>query len=138
MADSNNKSKFPTWVTFIGFILVLLGVYGSLRTAINLTLFARYPATGVYVLNFMGMPYYQQREEDCENIPTIYPPSDVQIPIEDFSKEESIKDQEKQKLFCLGTVKDSRQQAKINDISQSLLFLFLGTGVMVSRKYIFS
>ncbi|MEK7188403.1 MAG: hypothetical protein AAB685_00955 [Patescibacteria group bacterium] len=136
MATPN--SKFPAWVTFVGLILLLFGVYGSLRTAINLTLFEKYPATGVYVLNFMGMPYYQQREEDCENMPTIYPLSDVSSPIEVLSKEESIKEQEKQKLFCLGTVRESRSQAKINDISQSILFLFLGTGVMVSRKYIFA
>lgn len=140
MADSNNKSKFPTWVTFIGFLLVLLGVYGSVRTAINLVLFEKYPSAGVYSFNFMGVPYYQQREEDCENISLGYPPPvDISTGISGkFSEGQMKNEQEKQKMLCLSSVRESRSQAKINDISQSILFLFLGAGVMVSRKYIFA
>lgn len=128
------ESKANTWITFIGVVLLLIGVYATVRTAINLKLFDKYPQTGVLVFNFGGQPIYSQREEDCF-MPRIYYKVDAQTvrPSTPEEKEQEKRDQKS----CLSSVSESRNTAKVNDISQSLLFLFLGIGVLATRKIFF-
>lgn len=121
------------WITFIGLILVLVGLYGSVRTIINLVAFDKYPQGGVLTFNFAGTPQYYQQERDC-TYPLSYYAQDGKPRA---GTDEEKKNEQKQKENCLEGVKDTRNQAKINDISQSLLFLFLGLGVLVTRKVFF-
>lgn len=134
MPVRSSKSKTPMWFTFIGLMLVLLGLYSSARTAVNLFAFEKYPQGGVLSFNIgnMPIPYFQQ-EKDC-NYPRTYYNNDGRI--RSATPEEKT-DEQNQKQQCLDSVKESRNQAKINDISQSLLFLFLGVGVLVTRKVFF-
>lgn len=128
------ESKTHAWITFIGVILFLVGVYAAVRTGINLTLFDKYPQTGVITLNFSGTPPYYQREQDC-SYPRAYYSADGRITRQPTLEE---KEQEKRDTqSCLEGVAEARQTAKINDISQSLLLLFLGVGVLVARKIFF-
>lgn len=129
------ESKTNTWITFIGVILVLIGIYGSVRTIVNLKAFERYPQEGV--LNFtLGMmqTYYPQREEDCSYPRTYYEANGQKT--RSATDEEKAQEKRDEKN-CLTGVKEARERAKVNDISQSLLFLFLGVGVLVSRKIFF-
>lgn len=121
------NSTVSQWVIFIAIILILMGVYGSIRTAINLIFFEKYPQSGVLTLNFSGIPLYPQREEDCDLSLMTY---------DDVSRENlqpaDIKERERQS--CLKGVVEARENAKINDISQSSLLLFLGIGLLISKK----
>lgn len=122
------------WITFIGLMLVLLGLYGSARTAVNLVAFDKYPLGGVLSFNIGNMPApYFQQEKDCNYPQTYY---DNNGKIRSAAPEEKVNEQV-QKQQCLDSVKETRNQAKINDISQSLLFLFLGIGVLATRKIFF-
>lgn len=135
MEKKSSESRVYPWVTFIAVVLLLLGVYGSVRTLINFVAFSKYPPYGIYTLSFMIPGYYGPREQDCNyNYPQTYfsPDGKPRTP----TKEE--KEQERQqKQSCLDGVHESREQAKINDISQSMLFLTLGIGLLVSRRFFF-
>lgn len=133
-------SRVNIWVSLIGLILLLVGIYGSVKTIINFTLFEKYPSTGVLSVSFMPM-YYPgpgAREEDCTTMYYApYPPGDMAKLTEEEKKE--MKEQAKvQERVCVSSVKESREQAKVNDISTSLLALFLGGGVLVFRKKLFA
>lgn len=118
-----NKQEYP-FLTMVAVLLLLLGIYATARTAVNFLLFSRYPTTGVINLNFSGMASYGgPREEDCDSISS-YPG--------DQSTAASIA---KQKASCLSSVKETRDGAKVNDISTSVLLLFLGGGLLASKKY---
>jgi hypothetical protein len=41
-----------------------------------------------------------------------------------------------QKELCLSRVTKSREQAKVNDISVSLLYLFLGAGIFIGKRFL--
>jgi hypothetical protein len=139
--EPNKKST--QWLTFIAVILLLAGIYGVARTSINLVAFEKYPQEGVYppLPFFQGGMYptpYYGREGDCiANNSIIYPVYDsMGKPVKQTEEEkaEARRIMEIQKENCLAGVKESRDKAKINDISQSLLLLFLGSGVLAARK----
>lgn len=128
------ESRMSSWMTFIGVVLLLLGVYGSVRTAINIYAFDKYPQGGVLSINLSGQPPYYQKETDCNYPPTpSYAPDGKMIP----PSVEQAKIDAQNKANCLASVKDAREQAKINDIAQSALFLFLGLGILVSHRFYF-
>jgi len=127
----DTKNTPLTWISFIGVIFLLLGIYASFRVILNLTMFAEYPTSGVLsVLPGTTPPFYGPREEDCKMM--IPPPAPIP------GDTTSMKDFAIQKQSCFDSVKVAQEQAKVNDISQSALFLFLGAGVLYSRKRFFS
>ncbi len=135
------NKKQSQWLTFIGVILLLSGIYGVARTSINMLAFEKYPQEGVYpTLPFIQATYpaYYQREGDCiANYGIIYPIYDSSgKPVKQTEEEkaEAKKQQELQKENCLQSVAESREKSKVNDISQSFLMLFLGAGVLAARK----
>jgi len=128
------KTKANSFISLIGLLLLLLGVYMSVRTSANFIFFKKYPTTGVMpAMTFMGggMPY-SQREEDCTMYPPTYfkPDGQPRIATSDEKKAE-----EQQKKSCISGVEQARETAKVNDISSSLLFIFLGVGVLVGKRY---
>lgn len=133
MAEEKNTSRANTWVTFIGVILLLVGIYASARTVINLKAFSKYPQAGVLSFSFGGQAPYYQRESDCSYPQSYYAPDGQVRPPTDAEK----KQEQDTVKRCVDAVTDSREQAKVNDISQSLLFLFLGVGVLASRRIFF-
>lgn len=134
MPNRSQKSKVPVWITFIGLVLVLVGLYATTRTIVNLVAFEKYPQVGVLTLSFTGMPQYYQQEKDCV-YPQIYYSADGRTTRPGSPEEKA--NEKIQQRNCLEGIKDLRNQAKVNDISQSLLFLFLGLGVLASRKIFF-
>lgn len=124
------KSKAPAWITFVGVLLFLTGVYLAARTLVNFAFFGRYPTNGVFPINFGGA-IFSQKEEDCDF--SYYP----QNPDRLLTDEEFAKEQMAQKELCLTSVREARNQTRANDISQSLFFLFLGGGILVTRKTFF-
>lgn len=130
-----SESMANTWITFIGVILLLIGIYGTTRTIVNLKVFEKYPQTGVLSLNLGGYgTTYYQREEECTYPRTYYTMDGLKV----RPPTPQEKEQEKTDIRnCLTGVFEARQSAKINDISQSFLFLFLGIGVLVTRRIFF-
>lgn len=124
--------KGNSWILFVGVLLLLIGIYAFSRTIINMVAFPKYPNTGVLSMNFSGAPPYSQREEDCiysrlyykDDGQTTRPPT-VEEKAQDTTDEKK----------CLSSVAEGRETAKVNDISQSTLFLFLGIGVLLFRKF---
>lgn len=134
MPVRSSESRAPTWFTFIGLMLVLIGLYASARTGVNLFAFEKYPQGGVLSFSFGGMPApYFQQEKDCGYPMTYF---DNAGKVRQGTPEEK-SNEKMQKQQCIDSVIEARNQAKINDISQSLLFLFLGVGVLVTRKIFF-
>jgi hypothetical protein len=48
MENTNKDTRERPWINLIGMILLLLGVYGLVRTSINSTMFDKYPIAGMY------------------------------------------------------------------------------------------
>lgn len=132
MASHPLDSKVASWMTVIGMILLLVGIYASLRLGINLVAFDKYPQEGVISLNFAGAPYFQ-KEQDC-SYPAVYF-EDGTSAERPATEGEMKRDAENQRT-CLQSVADARETAKKNDISQALLFLFMGAGLLLSRRFI--
>lgn len=121
-------NKLSYLVSVLALIFLLLGIYGSVRTTLNFYLFDKYPSGGV--LSFHN--YYGEREEDCAYPLTYYG-------LEGQPREASEDEQKlatEQKEICLLRVAKAREQAKVNDISISLLYLFLGAGIFVGKRYL--
>jgi len=135
MSDTKTNHQNHQWVLFIATMLILLGIYGSLRTVINFFAFDRYPQEGVYpnIPIFSSSSYapYSSREEDCTAYPAIYYDKDQNV--RPGTPEEKTQERVQQQN-CLSQVREARERAKINDISQSALFLFLGAGVIAFRR----
>lgn len=129
-------SAAKTWITFFGLLLLLLGVFAAARTAFNIYEFpTRYPQGGVLALNFSGQQPYYQRESDCNYPPTLsYDPSGTPAP----PTPEQAKIDQQNKDNCLAGVKDSREQAKLNDIGTSVMLIFVGLGTLTTRRFFFS
>jgi len=129
------QSKTNAFISLLGLLLLLLGIYMSVRTGINLTFFKKYPTTGVLSIGsafFGGMPY-SQREEDCMmSYPQTYF-DDKGQPRPATNDDKRMEEQ--QKKYCISGVEQAREASKINDISSSLLFVFLGMGVLIGKRY---
>lgn len=128
-----SKTVSP-WILLIGLILLITGLYGAGRSVVNMTMFDKYPTTGVYSFSFFNgcqQPVYQQREQDCL-YPLTYYKTDG-ITLREPTEGELQRDTAQQQI-CVGGVTEARDAAKVNDISQSLLYLVLGAGILVSRK----
>lgn len=136
--EKKAEHKANVWVTLIGLLLFLVGIFGSVRTVINLTVFDKYPTNGVISLTFFPS-YPGPREEDClmmSNYP-LYPSVDG-VKLSESEKKEMKKQQNDQQKSCLSGVIATREQTKVNDISASLLSLFLGGAILSLRKKLFS
>lgn len=130
----NSQKKVNPWISLIGLLLLLVGVYMSVRTVVNLAFFDKYPTGGVMItpMSFFGGMPYEQREEDCTMMGQVYfkPDGMPRQPSED-EKKMAIQ----QEKLCIDSVKRSRETAKINDIASSLLFVFMGAGVLIGKRY---
>lgn len=133
MSTETAQGKANTFITLLGVILLLLGIFGSVRTAVNLVAFSKYPTSGIFTINLTGIPPYYQRESDCTYPQTYYTPDGK--PRESTKEEKALAKQ--QEASCSTGVQNAREAAKTNDISTSLLFLFLGVGILSTKRFFF-
>ncbi len=123
------ENKLSYFVGALALIFLLLGIFGTVRTITNFYLFEKYPNGGVLSFN----NNFMQREEDCQSYPMSY--FDNKGQTRPATQDEK-KMADEQKQICLSSVAKSRENAKINDISISLFYLFLGTGIFIGKKYL--
>lgn len=117
-------------ISFIGIVLLLIGIYSAVKTTVNFLAFEKYPIDNGF-LSFAFSPY--RSETECSN-PQKYYTNDGQ---ERAATEQEKQDAKVQEKSCLSQVQDSRKSAKTNDISASILYLFLGAGILLTRKFMF-
>jgi len=134
--------KDRPWLFFIGVVLILIGIYGTLKTTVNFAAFDKYPTGGVMAFSFLSSSateQYHPREEDCQTnyyvYPTIYYQADNVTSREPSAAEKQQMEVQEQQMpiqlaNCISGVGEARDAAKMNDISDSLLFLLLGVGVL--------
>jgi hypothetical protein len=137
--ETSTKQKIPVFqVNFEGFIhliatiLLLIGIYASLRTMINMKFFDKYPTAGVLTLSFVYPPYYP-KEEDCFYSQPYFDEKGKirKATIEELSSEKIAQQR------CVNDVKNTRENTKMNDINMSTFFLFLGAGILITKKFFF-
>lgn len=120
--------RLPQTVSIIALLFVLIGIFVGLRTISNLFLFTKYPNSGA--LSF-GQSY-GQKEEDCAYPQTYFDYEGKPRPATAQEKQISTDQQE----MCLKSVANSRHTTKVNDVSLSIFFLFIGLGLMIGKKYV--
>lgn len=125
------ENKFSYFVGVLALVFSLLGVFGSVRTLTNVYLFEKYPNGGVLSFN----NNFMQREEDCVSYSGVMSYFDDKGQTRPATEDEK-KMADQQKQVCLSSVAKSRENAKINDISISLFYLFLGVGIFIGKKYL--
>ena len=136
-------SKDRPWLLFLGVVLLLIGVYGTLRTVVNFIAFEKYPIGGVFSFGLAESTGQYQREADCVSgyyYPTaLYYKEDGMTPRQPTIEEERLMVEQKQQTAiqlenCIAGVGEARDAAKVNDLSQSILFLLLGGAVWFGRR----
>lgn len=121
-----------SWITFIGIVFLLIGIFASARTIYNIATMPAYPQSGVLYFNTSGMVPYFQRASDCTQTQPYYgQDGTVRQPNEAEQKQQTMTQDN-----CLKGVTDAQQQAKTNDIGTSVFFVFLGLGVLLSRRFL--
>jgi hypothetical protein len=117
-------------INFIGYFFLILGFFALVKISFNFIYYKEYPLTPV--LPFNPFTYYQT-EEDCKN-QFNYPYYNEKGEIRPPSNDEK-KIQEKNLESCLKKVKQDRENNKINDIWTAILFLILGGGINLTKKW---
>lgn len=127
---------------FLGLVLLILGIYGSLKTTVNLVAFDAYPQEGVFP--FSQAEYDpMSREQDCvvnySYTPPIYYEADgftmrQAEPAEQEYDETYRKQQELQAQNCVSGVQDARKAALVDDISKSAIFILLAVLVLAYAR----
>lgn len=159
MDKASKNSSAYSWLTFLGILFLLIGIFASFRTVFNMVAFDKYPQMGVLPVSIFPEDSFYPREADC-NYPAPYQALDTQpmtIESEPVSGSSTTTPDDKtvavssnevepqQKTFeqkqmeaCLANIEESRKTTKVNDISKSLFFLFVGAGLLISRRKLFS
>jgi hypothetical protein len=122
------------WVTFLGIFMLLIGLFATVRTVVNIYVLPQYPQSGVLAFSLGGTQTYYQRESDCNYPPTLSygPDGKPSAPSPEQNKID-----EQNKANCLAGVKDNREQTKVNDIATAAMFLFVGGGLLFIRRFFF-
>ncbi|MBU2542973.1 hypothetical protein KJ707_00175 [Patescibacteria group bacterium] len=125
--------NFGGLINLLSVIFLLVGIYSMTRVIVNLKFFDKYPMTGVLYFNFYGVSPYYQKEEDC-----VYPIT--YIDDKGTARKPSQEEQDSEKNSqdrCLNDVKSNRDNAKVNDINTSIFFIFLGSGILITKKFLY-
>lgn len=130
------KTTAEIWITFFGLFILLLGVFAAGRTAFNIYKFGeRYPQSGVLAFNTSGTPPYIQTESNCNTMSS---------PSYDASGKPMAPDEAQKKLDaqnkknCLSGIEETREQVKWADIGTAVMLLFVGAGILSTRRFFFA
>jgi hypothetical protein len=124
---TKTKTGMDKFILFVGVLSILLGLFSAFRVGINYKLYpGKYPTTGLF-----NPGYYGQREEDCTY--PMGPYFDEKSMRREASAEETKMEQLNQER-CLSQVKEARRNTEISDLTTEAFFLFIGIGVLASKK----
>jgi len=145
MVSAIKSSKTYAVIILIGVVLIILGLFTAGRTGLNMLFFKQYPILGSSPLGFLGFTGSYQvygptgpitREEDCRfyQVQPAYYTSDGEA--REPTKKELETEKEGQEL-CRINISEARTNTKIQDISSAILLLSLGSGILISSKFLF-
>ena len=138
MAETNT-SKVSSWMFLLGALLLLMGLYGFFRTVHINYRQVPYPAAGVFPATFIlpGVTTYYSRESECEPYPQLYFDIDnMGKQVSREATEDEIRVQEENKARCINGFEEDRAKQKQRDKNQVGFLVFVGAGLILSRRFI--
>jgi len=128
------KNKNNSWVekiiNFLGYFLLLLGIYASVKTLYNHLYLKKYPLTPVINFNIFSYPDF---EENCYQQFSYPYYDDKGKPRNPYKEEKEL--QEKNLKICLERIKKQREETKQNDVWTSFMLVFLGVGILYTKRF---
>jgi hypothetical protein len=141
MATVEYRSSVPQWMFFIGVLMLLMGVYGLLRMIHISARSVPYPAQGVFPSNilFSNNQFFNtySRESECEPLPQLY--YDYGLDGKTTPRtptEEEKMNEERQMSRCINGFEEDRAKQRQRDKNQAIFLVFLGVGLVFSRRFI--
>lgn len=122
---------------FLGILLFLMGIYGLLRIVHVSYRKVPYPSAGVMPANllFSGSSTLNYgRESDCDPYPMIYYEEDNKTP-RDAMESETMLEQKMQER-CVQGFNEDRAKTRQYDRNLSAFLVFVGAGLIFSRRFV--
>ncbi|OGY12033.1 MAG: hypothetical protein A3A58_01285 [Candidatus Blackburnbacteria bacterium RIFCSPLOWO2_01_FULL_41_27] len=122
---------------FLGILLFLMGIYGLLRITHVTYRGVPYPSAGVMPSNLLfSGPLYTSygRESDCDPYPMTYYAEDNKTP-RDATGEEKTLEQRMQER-CVQGFNEERAKTRQYDKNLSAFLVFVGVGLIFSRRFV--
>lgn len=139
MAIETQRPSVSQWMGFVGFLLVLIGLYGVLRIIHVSVRGVPYPIRGVFpsTIIFPGIPSYGIRESECESYPQVYydyGTDGKQTPRLPAQQELDV--QQQQAKRCTAGFNEDRSKQKQYDKNQAAFLIFVGAGLLFARRFL--
>ncbi|GIW62302.1 MAG: hypothetical protein KatS3mg090_0128 [Patescibacteria group bacterium] len=128
--SSNFVSNWPNKIiNFIGWFILLLGIYAVLKTTFNILYYEKYPTDPVIGFG-ISYPRYEEECYDQNNYPLYNEKGEIRSPSEQEKRifQENVK-------RCLDKLEKNRQINKLNDIWFSFMLVFLGGGILFTKRF---
>ncbi len=116
-------------INFISWLDLLLGIYATIKVSFNLIYYKKYPTDPVLGVNYS----YPKYEEQCyaqDNYP-LY--DEKGQPRKANFEEEKIRQQNIKS--CLKEIEKNRETTKQNDIWTAFLLVFVGGGILITKRF---
>lgn len=131
----NTSKKVYNLYDYLSVLLLLVGMYTTARTAINLFVMKQYPSSGVLPVNLFSVApnYYAPARlaNDCFYPQTYYGDAGSLRSPNEMERNQEKKQQE----HCVNGLNEERENVKMNDMAVSAFFLTLGAGTVLAKKY---
>lgn len=139
-ASARNEVYVSTasrWMTFLGLLLFLMGLYGVLRIAHVSMRKVPYPSSGVFPNNILlpNSPSLSQ-ESQCEPYPQVYydyGPDGKQTPRPATAEELNVAEQNR--MRCIAGFNEDRSKQKQRDKNEAAFLIFTGVGLLAARRF---
>lgn len=127
------KNKNNSWpekvINFLGWLILLVGIYATIKTSFNFFYYKKYPVDPVIGPGF----FYPKYEEECyeqNNYPFFDEKGKPRKPSleEERLRKENIKN-------CIKKIDKQREQTKQNDVWISFMLVFLGGGILYTKRF---
>jgi len=126
---NNNNSWIEKIINFLGWFILLLGIYAAIKTSFNIFYYKKYPVDPVIGPAF----FYPKYEEECyeqNNYPLYDEKGKLRKPT---SEEEKIRKENINN--CINKINKQREITKQNDMWTSFMLVFLGVGILYTKKF---
>lgn len=139
MATETQRPSVSQWMGFVGFLLVLIGLYGVIRIIHVSVRGVPYPSRGMFpsTIIFPGISTYGTRESECDAYPQVYydyGTDGKQTPRPQTQEELDV--QQQQAKRCSAGFNEDRSKQKQYDKNQAAFLLFVGTGLLFARRFL--
>lgn len=134
--EKTMQSSAGRWMFSLGALLLLSGIYGALRIIHVSVRKVPYPSSGVLptTILFGQSSISFGRETDCDPSPQIYYEQDGKTAREATEQEKAVEEQLSGR--CTRGFDEDRAKTKQYDRNLSAFLIFVGAGLMVSRRFL--